>query len=129
MSLKRILLIAVGGAAGSVARYWMSGFVQTLSRSATFPFGTLAVNVVGCFAIGIVSYLADSRGAFSVDTRVFLMVGILGGFTTFSAFGNETMNLLRDAEGWLASLNVAAHVFVGIGAVWAGRATAFAIWR
>jgi CrcB protein len=129
VNLNRILLIALGGATGSVARYWMSGLVQTLARSETFPFGTLAVNVLGCFVIGLLSYLADSRGAFTADTRAFLTVGLLGGFTTFSAFGNETINLLLDAERWLASLNVVAHVVVGLGAVWAGRVTAFSIWR
>ena len=127
--MTRLVLIGAGGALGSIARYVLSGLVQTLARSETFPVGTLAVNIFGCFVIGVLSYLADSRGAFTADTRAFLMVGLLGGFTTFSAFGNETMNLLRDAERWLASLNVVAHVVVGIGAVWAGRATAFSIWR
>jgi len=127
--MTRLLLIAAGGAAGSVARYGMSGLVQTLARSATFPFGTLVVNWIGCFAIGFLSYLAESRGAFTADTRAFLIVGVLGGFTTFSAFANETMNLVRDAEGMLASLNVAGHVVVGLAAVMAGRAAAFALWR
>ncbi|HSV07676.1 MAG TPA: fluoride efflux transporter CrcB [Candidatus Binatus sp.] len=127
--MTRLLLIGVGGFLGSVARYLLSGTVQTLLRSETFPFGTLAVNVLGCFVVGLVSYLADSRGAFTGDTRAFIVVGVLGGFTTFSAFGNETINLVRDAEPWLALSNVLAHGVIALGAVWAGRATAFAIWR
>jgi len=127
--MTRLLLIGVGGFLGSVARYLLSGIVQTLLRSETFPFGTLAVNVLGCFVVGLVSYLADSRGAFTADTRAFIVVGVLGGFTTFSAFGNETINLVRDAEPGLALTNVLAHMLVALGAVWAGRATAFSIWR
>jgi len=127
--MTRLLLIGVGGFLGSVARYLLSGTVQTLLRSETFPFGTLAVNVLGCFVVGLVSYLADSRGAFTGDTRAFIVVGVLGGFTTFSAFGNETINLVRAAEPGLALTNVLAHVVVALGAVWAGRATAFSIWR
>jgi len=125
----RDLLIGVGGFLGSVARYTLSGTIQGLARSETFPYGTLVVNVIGCFAVGLVSYLAESRGAFTADTRAFIVVGVLGGFTTFSAFGNETINLVRGAEGWLASVNVIAHVVLGLGAVWAGRATAFSVWR
>ena len=127
--MTRLLLIGVGGFLGSVARYVLSGVVQALLRSETFPFGTLAVNVLGCFVVGLVSYLADARGAFAADTRAFIVVGVLGGFTTFSAFGNETINLVRAAEPGLALTNVLAHVVVALGAVWAGRATAFSIWR
>jgi fluoride exporter len=127
--MTKLLLIGMGGFMGSVARYALSGVVQVVLRSETFPFGTLFVNVVGCFFVGLLSYLAESRGALTADTRAFLVVGLLGGFTTFSAFGNETINLLRDAERWAASLNVAAHLVFGLGAVWAGRATAFLVWR
>ena len=127
--MTRVFLIGVGGFLGSVARYTLSGTIQGFVRSETFPFGTLAVNILGCFAVGLVSYLAEARGAFTADTRAFIVVGFIGGFTTFSAFGNETINLFRDAERWLGSLNVVAHVVLGLGAVWAGRVTAFFVWR
>jgi len=127
--MTRLWLIGLGGFLGSVARYLLSGTVQALLRSETFPFGTLAVNVLGCFAVGLVSYWADARGAFTADTWAIIVVGVLGGFTTFSAFGNETINLVRDAELGLALTNVLAHMLVALGAVWAGRATAFSIWR
>ena len=127
--MTRLLLIGTGGFLGSVARYLVSGFVQTVMRSETFPYGTLAVNVIGCFVIGAVSYLSESHGAFTADARAFLVVGVLGGFTTFSAFGNETINLLRDSEPWLASVNIVASIAICLTSVWAGRVAAFSIWR
>ena len=125
----KLLLIGTGGFLGSVLRYLVSGSVQAASQSVAFPYGTLAVNVIGCFFIGFLSELAESRSLFSPDTRAFLVVGILGGFTTFSAFGNETMNLLRDGERTLAMMNVGAQLLFGIGAVWLGYTLAYAIWR
>ncbi len=125
----KLLLIGTGGFLGSVLRYLVSGSVQAASQSIAFPCGTLAVNVVGCFLIGFLSELAESRSLFSPDTRAFLVVGILGGFTTFSAFGNETMSLLRDGERTLAMMNVGAQMLFGIGAVWLGYTLAYAIWR
>jgi CrcB protein len=119
----------LGGFAGSVLRYLVSGWVQQATRSVSFPYGTLAVNVLGCFAIGILSYLADTRGLLHAEARLFLIVGVLGGFTTFSAFGNETMNLVRDGENLLAAANVLASVLVCLVSVWAGRAIAVGIWR
>jgi CrcB protein len=127
--MMRLLMIGTGGFLGSIARYLVSGLVQSAMRSETFPYGTLAVNVIGCFVIGAVSYLSESHGAFTADVRAFIVVGILGGFTTFSAFGNETINLLRDSEPWLASINVVASVAVCLTSVWAGRAAAFMMWR
>jgi CrcB protein len=124
-----LLLIALGGALGSVLRYLFSGYVQDWSRSAGFPFGTLAVNVLGCFIIGSLSQLADARGVFTSEARALVFVGVLGGFTTFSTFGNESINLLRAGENGPALLYVGAHVLLGLGAVWLGRAAAFAIWR
>lgn len=125
----KLLLIGTGGFLGSVLRYLVSGSVQAASQSVAFPYGTLAVNVIGCFFIGFLSELAESRSLFSPDTRALLVVGILGGFTTFSAFGNETMNLLRDGERTLAMMNVGAQMLFGIGAVWLGYTLAYAIWR
>jgi CrcB protein len=127
--MTRILLIGAGGFLGSIGRYALSGVVQHLMRSETFPYGTLVVNVLGCFLVGILVHLAESRAAFSADTRAFLIVGILGGFTTFSAFGSETMNLIRDGERWLASANIVASIVFCLAGVLAGRAAAFLIWR
>jgi fluoride exporter len=125
----KLLWVGIGGFVGSVLRYLVAGWVQTGSRSVGFPFGTLAVNVLGCLAIGGLSYLADARGVLNAETRLLLMVGLLGGFTTFSTFGNETFNLFRDGETMIALANVAANIVLCLAAVWAGRAGAFAIWR
>lgn len=123
------MLIGTGGFIGSIFRYLLSGWVQQLSKSVQFPFGTLAVNIVGCALVGFLAHLADQRGVVSAETRVFLTVGILGGFTTFSAFGNETMNLLRDGELTLAFGNIIGHTVLGLAAVWAGYSTAALFWK
>ena len=125
----KLLLIGAGGFIGSVLRYVVGGLVQTLSQSIAFPYGTLAVNILGCLCIGFLSELFDARALVGTDTRAFLVVGILGGFTTFSAFSNETMNLIRDGEAALALMNVSAQVLLGLGAVWLGYTLAYVIWR
>ncbi len=127
--MERIFLVGIGGAIGSILRYWVSGWVQAASGSASFPFGTLAVNVIGCFIIGVLSYLADARGLLTPELRVLFVVGVLGGFTTFSSFGNETMALARDGEMWYAIANIAASLLFGLGAVWLGRNAVALIWR
>lgn len=123
-----VLWVGVGGFIGSVLRYVLSGRVQEWCRREDFPVGTLAVNLLGCLVVGLLSQLAEARGAFSPETRAFVFVGVLGGFTTFSAFGNETMNLLRDKETSLALANVTGHVVLGLGAVWLGRVLGHTIW-
>ena len=127
--MAKLLLIGAGGFIGAVLRYVVSGSAQTLSQSLAFPYGTLAVNILRCFGIGVLSELLDTRALFDTDTRAFLVVGILGGFTTFSAFGIETMNLIREGEAALAVMNVGAQVFLGLGAVWFGYSLASVIWR
>ena len=119
--MQTIALVGIGGFIGSVLRYLTSGFVQQILQNSTFPYGTLAVNLIGCFVIGLLSQLADDRGVFSGEARAFVFIGVLGGFTTFSSFGNETMNLMRDGEMLPAFANVSAQVVLGLGAVWLGR--------
>jgi len=125
----KLFLIGAGGFIGSVLRYVVSGLVQTFSQSIAFPYGTLAVNILGCFCIGLLSELIDARALIGTDARAFLIVGILGGFTTFSAFGNETMNLIREGDVALGLMNVGAQVLLGLGAVWAGYTLGYMIWR
>jgi CrcB protein len=125
----KLFLAGIGGFIGSTLRYAVTGYAQQLSRSIDFPYGTLAVNLIGCFLIGFLSQLAETRGVFTAESRTFVFIGILGGFTTFSAFGNETMNLWRDGQNTLAMANVAANVLLGLGAVWVSRALAYQIWR
>lgn len=124
-----ILFVAVGGAVGSVLRYLLGTWIQSVSKSIDFPFGTLTVNLIGCFVIGFLSQLAEARGAFTSESRALVFVGILGGFTTFSSFGNDTINLLRDGETFNALANVGANVILGLLLVWLGRTVAFWIWK
>lgn len=128
-SLLTISLVALGGAAGSVSRYLLGVWIQPVSQSLGFPFGTLAVNLVGCFVIGLLSQLTESRGVFTPETRGLVFIGVLGGFTTFSSFGNDTMNLFRAGQTVNALVNVGANVILGLALVWLGRAVAFWIWR
>ena len=124
-----ILFVAFGGALGSVSRYLLGTWIQSVSKSIDFPFGTLAVNLIGCFVIGFLSQLAEARGVFTSETRALVFVGVLGGFTTFSSFGNDTINLLRDGETFNALANVGANVIFGLLLVWLGRTVAFWIWK
>jgi CrcB protein len=116
-----VILVGLGGSVGAVARYLLSRFVQAHLGPA-FPFGTLAVNLLGCLVIGALSQVADARNAFTPQSRAFVFAGVLGGFTTFSSFGNETMALMRADQHLLAVLNVVLHVVLGLGAVGLGRA-------
>ncbi len=126
--MNNVLLVGIGGFIGSAIRYLLSGYVQQSSKS-IFPFGTLTVNVIGCFVIGFLSQLAENRGVFSSEARAFVFIGILGGFTTFSSFGNETLNLARDGENLSAFANIGLNVFLGLLAVWLGRTVSTLIWR
>jgi fluoride exporter len=102
----RYLLVAVGGAFGSVARYWVAGVAPRLWGEA-FPYGTLVVNVLGSFLISLVMGVALSTTLIPVNLRVFLTTGIIGGFTTYSTFNYETLALLQERLWWTGSLNVA----------------------
>lgn len=127
--MENIFMIGMGGFAGAILRYGMSGFVQDLSKSVSFPYGTLAVNLLGCFMIGFLTQLAESRGFIDQKARSFLLLGLLGSFTTFSTFGNESINLLLDGESLLSLANIGIHVFLGLGCVWLGRVLASVLWR
>ncbi len=128
-TITRLAIIGCGGFTGAILRYLISGLVQQRSGSISFPFGTLAVNLSGCFFIGALTLLVENRSFFSMETRGFLLIGLLGAFTTFSTFGNETLNLVREGRFDLAALNAAIQVFVGLFMVWLGRIIASLIWR
>ena len=118
--MRNMLLVGMGGFVGSALRYAASGAVQRLWPAAAFPLGTLTVNVVGCLVIGLLGGYAENVQAFTPGVRLFVMLGLLGGFTTYSSFGYETMALLRDGQALWAFGNVALHMIVGLGAVWLG---------
>ena len=120
-SLLRLSLIGAGGFTGAVLRFLVSSWVQGRSGSMMFPFGTLAVNMIGCLLIGFLSALVEIKAMFSPETRSFILIGLLGAFTTFSTFGNETLNLIRASRIELALLNAGGQVLVGVFLVWLGR--------
>jgi len=125
-SLKATLINAAmvgsGGFIGALARYGLSGLVHRQVPFATFPYGTMAVNLMGCCAIGVIAGLAESRQLFGPEFRTFALIGLLGGFTTFSTFGYETFAMLRDAEYLRVAANVGVHVILGLALVWLGYA-------
>ncbi len=116
----KLVLIGLGGFFGAMARYALSGLAHRWS-SGTFPVGTLLVNVLGCFAIGVVMGLVDDKNVLGPTARFLLVIGFLGSFTTFSAFGYETVEMLNDGQYAAAALNAVGNYALGIGAVLLGR--------
>jgi len=114
------LLVFLGAGLGGVFRYVMSTSVHRLSGGWIFPTGTLSVNLLGCLLIGFLAQLSESRGVLMGDARLFVFVGILGGFTTFSSFGYETVQLMRDGEFFYALMNAVLQVVLGLACVWLG---------
>lgn len=119
-ALQPLLLVGAGGFVGSVLRFLVSGWAQRIDPQGGFPYGTLAVNAIGCLLIGLLSGLADARGVLGPEARLLLLIGVLGGFTTFSTFGYETLGLLRNGAVLPAATNVLASVGLGLAAVWLG---------
>jgi CrcB protein len=114
-----VLLIAIGGAIGSVGRYYLSSMVHRVI-DASFPVGIATVNVLGCTIFGILVGAAEQRVSLSPDARAFLLVGVLGGFTTFSTYAFDSVVLMRDGQWGLALLNMIGQVVLGVTALWAG---------
>ncbi len=123
MPLLDYLAVGLGGFLGAIARYGASGLVQRWAGDG-FPAGTLAVNLIGCVLIGAMSAVAEGAGGLSEQTRLVIVVGLLGSFTTFSTFGNETFELLRDGRIRVAAAYVAGSVLLGLGGVLLGRLAA-----
>ena len=118
--LRQLLLVAAGGAIGSVARWRVSGWVLHQTVDWRFPIGTFVVNVLGCLIVGVLAGLAIKEDFFSTDQRLLLFTGVMGGFTTFSAFGLETFYLLRRGEYLMAGSNMVLSMVVGMAALWVG---------
>ncbi len=120
MQMHSIAVVAVGGALGSIARYLLSSWVLHNTVDWRFPLGTFLVNVFGCLAIGLMAGLAVKDDFFSLDARLFIFTGIIGGFTTFSAFGLETFYLLRRGELLVGGAYVLSSVIIGLLVLWLG---------
>jgi CrcB protein len=130
MSLAIALWVALGGALGSVARYWCSGLVAN-AMGETFPWGTVIVNASGSLLIGFIATVSGPDGRFLIppEARQFMMIGILGGFTTFSSFSLQTLTLARDGEWLLAGVNIVGSVVLCLIAVWVGHMLAVVVNR
>lgn len=116
----KILAVGSGGFIGATSRYLISSFMQSRFSESHFPFGTLTVNLLGCLIIGILAGWFESRSWAGPEWRLFLFVGVLGGFTTFSTFSHETLLLWENAKIGLAFLNLGAQIIFGIFFVWLG---------
>jgi len=117
--MDQLLAVGIAGLLGTLGRYWLSGVVDRMVGE-TFPAGTLLVNLLGCFLIGFLFHSFTERYLIEPGMRSVILVGLLGGFTTFSSFGIQTFALLRDGELLLACINIFASNAGGIVLVWAG---------
>ena len=117
--MDKYLFIGLGGFLGSISRYWLSTFVHK-HMGMDFPYGTLAVNVIGCFAIGLLMTIFQEHFVENPNIRLFLVIGILGGFTTFSSFSFDTLALMKVGNFLSAGVNVIVSVMVCLSATWIG---------
>lgn len=117
-----LLIAGLGGFIGTMLRYLLNSWIYKLLTYPIFPLGVLVINLIGCLLIGFLSGLAETRDAFTPEVRIFIFIGILGGFTTFSSFGYDTFGLLRNSQFLYAAINICVQVFGGLGAVWGGYA-------
>lgn len=124
VALINAALVGTGGFLGAIFRYGLSHFVQKTAMFPAFPYGTLVVNMLGCLLIGVAIGVVDSRQLVAPEFRLFVIIGVLGGFTTYSTFAYQTLILLRDADYLRAASSVLIHVIVGVALVWAGYALA-----
>ena len=119
--MQKTILIGLAGLVGTVLRYWLSSYVAR-RYGETFPWGTVAVNLMGCFAAGAVFYVTEERFLVNPTVRAVILIGLLGGFTTFSSYGLQTFDLLRNGEYGLATLNIITSNVLGLFMVWVGYA-------
>lgn len=120
--MQEVLLVGAGGFLGASLRFMVSGLVQRLDPVGSFPYGTLSVNVLGCLVIGFLGGLADARHVLGPSARLITIIGVLGGFTTFSTFAYETLALLRDGENLRAGANILTSFGICMVSVWLGYA-------
>lgn len=117
--MDKYLVVGIGAAIGGISRYWLSGFVYRFLPT-DFPYGTLAVNFLGSLIIGFVIFSLSEKELISPLFRLFLTVGFCGGFTTFSTFSLETINLMREKENLFAALNIIGNLVLSLGGTFAG---------
>ena len=119
--MKNVLIVGIGGFLGAVLRYKAGGLIMHYFRFSDFPIGTVCVNIAGCFLIGLLSVTIEKLHILGSGSRLILITGFLGGFTTFSAFGYETYFLVKKGAVMLAAVNAGGSLFLGLLAVWIGH--------
>lgn len=127
--MQNLFVLGFGGFFGAISRYLLSDYVQNLLKNTGFPYGTLAVNIIGCFTLGLLNQLAVSRGILDDQTRLFLMVGFVGAFTTFSTFSVESANLFQNGQHTAGLLNIFGSNLLGIAFVFVGQLVAAQVWK
>ena len=120
-----LLLVGLGGFIGAILRYTLGGWIQ--NGFVDFPVGTLTVNTIGSFFLGLIMYLSEYQGFFDEETRIFLTIGIIGSFTTLSTFGYESFRLLEGSKLTLMAINVVSTVLFSMLAVYLGKIVALSI--
>lgn len=124
-----LLILGLGGFFGAISRYMLSEYVQNLFKQTAFPYGTLAVNILGCFVLGVLTHAAGAKGLLDAQTRLFLMVGFVGAFTTFSTFSLESANLFQSGQNAAGMLNILTSNLLGLVFVFIGQSVASQLWK
>jgi len=124
-----LLILGLGGFFGAISRYMLSEYVQNLFKQTAFPYGTLAVNILGCFVLGVLTHAAGAKGLLDAQTRLFLMVGFVGAFTTFSTFSLESANLFQSGQNAAGLLNILSSNLLGLVFVFIGQSVASQLWK
>ena len=124
-----LLILGLGGFFGAISRYMLSEYVQNLFKQTAFPYGTLAVNILGCFVLGVLTHAAGAKGLLDAQTRLFLMVGFVGAFTTFSTFSLESVNLFQSGQNAAGLLNILSSNLLGLVFVFIGQSVASQLWK
>ena len=122
--MQQYLYIGIGGFFGAILRFLISSFVQQTVRNCWLPYGTITVNIVGCFLIGFLNGVDHIKQIFSPELRLFIFMGMLGSFTTFATFGNETFELFRNNYPISGIFNIIIQVTIGLFSVWLGSISA-----
>ncbi len=118
--MNEIIFVGIGGFSGAISRYLSILFVTNIAGGKNYPIGTMAVNILGCFLLGLGLGIATEKQILSPEVRLLLFTGFLGSFTTYSTFGAESFGLIKDGSFISASVNIILHIIVGLAAVWAG---------
>ncbi|HAY85271.1 MAG TPA: fluoride efflux transporter CrcB [Chloroflexi bacterium] len=124
-----LLILGLGGFFGAISRYMLSEYVQNLFKQTAFPYGTLAVNILGCFVLGLLTHAAGAKGLLDAQTRLFLMVGFVGAFTTFSTFSLESASLFQSGQNAAGMLNILTSNLLGLVFVFIGQSVASQLWK